>query len=276
MEWHNKFANQLRSMNFKPSKADPDLWMSEKDSHYEYITVFVDDLLIFLKNPQEIIDILINKFKYQLKGVGKPEYFNGADMHYDPGSNEWEMSAHTYIKSVCEKIEKVMDVTIKNYGSPMETGDYPEIDESDLLTQEDIAMYQMLIGCAQWAITLGRFDIQYATNTMARFGPFPRVGHVRRMLRLFGYLKYHPKHRIKFDSGEPNYKGLNFLEHDWDTYYPDCQEDVPDDAPTAYVHEMYMTVYIDASHGCDLLTRRSVTGILLCLNKTPIKWYSKR
>jgi hypothetical protein len=37
-----------------------------------------------------------------------------------------------------------------------------------------------------------------------------------------------------------------------------------------------ITAYVDASHGCDLITRRSVTGILLCVNKTPVKWYCKR
>jgi hypothetical protein len=46
--------------------------------------------------------------------------------------------------------------------------------------------------------------------------------------------------------------------------------------PEPVTPEVYITCYVDASHGCDLVTRRSVTGILLCINKTPIKWYSKR
>ena len=39
---------------------------------------------------------------------------------------------------------------------------------------------------------------------------------------------------------------------------------------------MRMSGFFDASHGSCLLTRRSVTGIILFLNNTPIKWYSKR
>ena len=77
------------------------------------------------------------------------------------------------------KIEKLLEVKLKNYGSPMEVGDHPELDESDLLYGKDISIYQMLLGCAQWAIRLGRFDIQYATNTLARYGTMPRLGHYR-------------------------------------------------------------------------------------------------
>jgi hypothetical protein len=37
-----------------------------------------------------------------------------------------------------------------------------------------------------------------------------------------------------------------------------------------------MTVYVDADHAYDLVTRRSITGILVMLNNTPIRWVSKR
>ena len=37
-----------------------------------------------------------------------------------------------------------------------------------------------------------------------------------------------------------------------------------------------LTCYVDADHARDMVTRRSVTGILVLLNNTPISWYSKR
>ena len=115
-------------------------------------------------------------------------------MGINPESGYWQMSAKTYIKNTCEKIEGLFDVKLKNYGSPMETGDHPEIDESDLLDPEETTKYQMLVGCAQWAVSLGRYDIQYATNLMARFAHCPREGHMKRMFRIFGYLKHHAKY----------------------------------------------------------------------------------
>jgi hypothetical protein len=37
-----------------------------------------------------------------------------------------------------------------------------------------------------------------------------------------------------------------------------------------------MTVYVNADHAHDLVTRRSITGILVMPNNTPIRWISKR
>ena len=58
--WHDKFFDILHDMGFKPSKADPDIWMkSSKDgSHYEYIAVYVDDLAICMKDPKAFCDTL--------------------------------------------------------------------------------------------------------------------------------------------------------------------------------------------------------------------------
>jgi hypothetical protein len=37
-----------------------------------------------------------------------------------------------------------------------------------------------------------------------------------------------------------------------------------------------MIVYVDAGHEHDLVTRRSITGILVMQNNTPTRWISKR
>ena len=52
--------------------------MKDCTTHWECICAWVDDLLVFGKNPMELVKEL--KKKFTLKGVGKPEYFLGADM----------------------------------------------------------------------------------------------------------------------------------------------------------------------------------------------------
>jgi hypothetical protein len=37
-----------------------------------------------------------------------------------------------------------------------------------------------------------------------------------------------------------------------------------------------MTIFVDADDACDLVTRRSITGTLVMLNITPIRWVSTR
>ena len=46
--------------------------------------------------------------------------------------------------------------------------------------------------------------------------------------------------------------------------------------PKSMSNEAHITVYVDASQACDLVTRRSVTGIIIFINTTSVKWYSKR
>ena len=71
-------------MNFAPSKADPDVWMRCNGDVYEYIAVYVDDLAIAAMNPKVIVDVLVNKYKYKLKGVGPIKFHLGCDFARDP------------------------------------------------------------------------------------------------------------------------------------------------------------------------------------------------
>ena len=91
----------------------------------------------------------------------------------------------------------------------------PEIASTDILPGET-RLYK------KWAVLLAQFDVQYAVNTMACFAVKPREGHLKRMLRVFRYLKYHQKGRIKIDTDLPNYDGLEFMQYDWMEHYPDA------------------------------------------------------
>ena len=276
--WHQKLSDTLRAMGFVPSKADYDLWMRACVDHYEYIAVIVDDLLVFSKDPSTVIGPLKEIYNFELKGVGEPEYYSGADMKFNKETGNWEMAARTYVASICDKIEKLFECKLKRYGAPMAADDHPEMDDSDFLTGNEITRYQMLIGSAQWAVTLGRFDIQYAVNTMARYSSQPREGHEKRMLHVFGYLNSHLKGaRLAFDPSDPNLEDFEFVNNDWGNLYDYAEEDIDPDTPEPLSgKEIIQTVMVDASHASDLLTRRSVTAMIVFLGQTPIKWYSKR
>jgi hypothetical protein len=42
-------------------------------------------------------------------------------------------------------------------------------------------------------------------------------------------------------------------------FYPDASEEIPKDLPPEKVPRVRMTVYVDADHAHDLVTRRSIT-----------------
>ena len=277
--FHESLSDTLLSMGFRPSRANADLWMKECDNHYEYVIRYVDDLLIFSRSPATIVDKL--REVYNLKGGSTPDYFLGADIksYTDKNGNiHRAISAHTYIQNICAKIETLTKSPLKSYDSPMAPSDHPELDDSSLVDPEDHGIFRMLIGSAQWVISLGRLDIMYAVSVLSRYCNAPRYGHLSRALRIFGYLKAHAKLSIIIDASDhivPNMKTpLNNV--NWDEQYPGVREELPPDAPLPKGKPLKITCYSDSDHAGDLVTRRSTTGILLFVNNTPIKWYSKR
>ena len=51
--------------------------------------------------------------------------------------------------------------------SPLEEGDHPELDSSEFLEEIGIQQYQSLVWSLQWAITIGRWDVQTAVMTLS-------------------------------------------------------------------------------------------------------------
>jgi hypothetical protein len=277
--FHEHLSNKLKSMGYLPTRADPDLWFKDVGTHYEYIARYVDDIIAFGKNPLDTINEI--KRDYILKGIGRPEYYLGGDVVELNGT--WKkhkvkhaLSAKTYAANVVEKFETLLGTTFRSYNSPMDKEYHPEGDESDLLGPRDASVYRGLIGSANWMITLGRFDIAYATNSMARFGMAPRKGHMKAMHRLFGYVKAHPNGQIIVDANFMDWSDYQCDDHEWDEFYPDATEELPPNMPEPKGKAIRLTVFKDADHAHDIVTRRSVTGILMFANNMPIEWISKR
>ena len=126
---------------------------------------------------------------------------------------------------------------------------------------------------------MGRFDIAYTANTFSRFSNEPRLGHLKGMIRVFGYLKRYDKGKILIDPNYPNHELYESENYDnWKEFYPEAEEMLPDenDKIEYLGPPVRITAYKDSDHAHDLVTRRSVTGILLFVNNTPVKWITKR
>ena len=65
-------------------------------------------------------------------------------------------------------------------------------------------------------------------------------------------------------------------DQNWIEFYPDACEEIPHDMPEPQGKLGKITVYVDADHASDKVTRRSVTGIILLLNNTPLVWVCKK
>ena len=59
-------------------------------------------------------------------------------------------------------------------------------------------------------------------------------------------------------------------------HYRNACEQILDDMPEPLGRSVATTVYVDASHATNKMTRGSHSGYVLFVNKAPISWYSKR
>jgi hypothetical protein len=274
--WHERFAETLRLEGFAPCRADPDLWMRDAGDVYEYICVYVDDLLVMMKKPQEFMDRLMKVHDYKLKGVGPPSYHLGANYYRDPDGT-LVMGAKDYVNKILTNYERTFQEKPRTVTQPMETNDHPEVDTSDLLDKEDITKYQGLIGELQWAISLGRFDITQAVVSLSRFRVAPRKGHLDRAKRVYGYLKKYPEGSIRFRTKIPLLQAPEHKDFDWaHSVYGSEPEEVPLDLPTPKGKPVRSISFVDANLYHCLVTGRACTGILHFVNQTPVEWFSKR
>ena len=104
--FYEALAHTLKKEGFVPSKADPDLWMRPAGSCYEYVCVYMDNLLVVIKEPETFFPNLEKKQGYKLKGVGDPEYHLGGNFGRDPdGTLFW--GAKTYIEKSLKAYERI-------------------------------------------------------------------------------------------------------------------------------------------------------------------------
>jgi hypothetical protein len=122
------------------SKHDPDLWMVDKSSHYEYLATYVDDILIWIKDPRAVKKSL--EKTYMLKSVGIPDYYLGWNAEFLGES--WKnqglglaLSAKIYIQDVIPKFEVLFGKEFKPIKTPMSEGYHPGVDDSTLCTGDD-------------------------------------------------------------------------------------------------------------------------------------------
>jgi hypothetical protein len=110
------------------------------------------------------------------------------------------------------------------------------------------------------------------------FSAAPRTHHLELAFHLFGYLKKNPNRRIVLDSRPlivDDELKKNSLHPDFLEDYPDASEDIDPSLPAPHGSELTTSVFFDADHAHDHVTRRSISGIIVFVGSTPVLWQSK-
>jgi hypothetical protein len=277
--WYAHFADSLRGIGFTQTRYDKDVWirLNEKGDCYDYVCTHVDDFMIVGRDPQAVMDMI--QAIYAVKSIGPPDYYLGNDYKKDR-KGRWCIGCKKYLVEAIKRVERMFG-SLNKYSNPMETGDHPELDESEVMNDDGHRKFQMLMGILVWVVTIGRIDVAHSTSSLSRFTACPREGHLDRALRVFGYLKKRPNRRVVVDSRDPIYRGgedavdLDFTKVLADNY-PDAVEEIDVNLPKPLIDEMEITVFVDSDHAHDKVSRRSITGIIIFVGRTPVVYSSKR
>jgi hypothetical protein len=138
--FHEHLSESLLRLGFKKTKLDPDLWMVDKSSHYEYYATYVNGILIWSKDLMAVIKPL--EKTYMLKSVGIPEYYLCRSIEFlgEAWKNQGlrlALSAKTYIQNVIPIFECLFGNDFKPIKTPMSEGYHSQIDDSPLCTEDD-------------------------------------------------------------------------------------------------------------------------------------------
>jgi hypothetical protein len=287
--YRNHFASNLRELNFRSCLADPDVWLrhgrrQNGEEYYEYLLVYVDDLLALSEQPQAILDDINSYFKLKPGSVGSPNLYLGAKLSKTTLPNgvvAWCNSSHRYVQEAIRNTEKYIQLhgakmLRKKTPSPMDSNYRPELDVSALLSPERANYYQSQLGILRWIVELGQIDIATEVSMLAAHNALPREGHLAAVFQVYSYLKTCPNARLIFDPTYSDIDYESFPQENWTEFYGDVHEALPPNAPPALGKPVKICCFADTDHAGDKITRCSRSGILILLNNAPIVWYTKK
>jgi hypothetical protein len=276
-------------MGYKPTHADPDVWIRpatkpDGEEYYEYVLVYVDDILCMSHKPHATMEEIAITFKWKGDAVAPPETYLGAKLAKKElnGKDVWTMTSVEYVKAAVDSVEEKLAKEGRKLPSkaktPTSTSVAPELDDSPELDAEGTQYYQEMMGMLRWAIELGRVDINLEVAQYSTYQASPRRGHNEQVLHIFAFLKGKPKLTLYFDPAPARLDPEIFKDNagEFREQYRDAKEEMPHKMPAPRGRPIKITAFVDASHAANKVTRRSHTGFIIFINRAPVIWYSKR
>jgi hypothetical protein len=106
-------AKKLDEMGFKLSIADPDVWLrpaskADGEEYYEYILMYVDNILAISASPMPIMEDIQRMVKFKNDAIAEPSNYLGARLHCKNinGIDCWSITSVDYVKAAVETVEE--------------------------------------------------------------------------------------------------------------------------------------------------------------------------
>ncbi|GJW06676.1 putative RNA-directed DNA polymerase [Tanacetum coccineum] len=238
-QWNHKLYDTLLEAGFEQSKNDHSLYIKNDNNVSLFLLVYVDDLVITGNSEVEIhkFKTFLNK-RFKMKDLGELKYFLGIEV----------LKTKT---GLCLNQRKYCLELLHEFGllacRPVLTPLPENIVLAHKETKDDkylknITSYQKLVGKLIY-LCMTRPDISYSVHCLSQHMHAPLQSHFNLALRLLRYLKLAPGSGIDFSKNNSGIQVVAYSDSDW----AKCP-----------------------------MTRRSVSGYCVFVNKNLVSWKSKK
>ena len=112
--WQQMLSDSIKKMGFTRSKGNPDLYYKPQvkpdgTKYYDYLLVYVDDILCLSHDMKAIMDELASRYCLKCGSVSPPERYLGADTKItkaNSGLECWAMSSDSYGQEAVKVVEQ--------------------------------------------------------------------------------------------------------------------------------------------------------------------------
>ncbi|KAG6438777.1 hypothetical protein O3G_MSEX000215 [Manduca sexta] len=242
--WNTKFNNFMLKENFVRSQNDPCLYMKHMDKNYIYVMLFVDDLLYFGSNKEQVDsfkNVICDNFK--MKDLGLASYYLGINIKQDLKNYITVINQKKYLYKLLTKYQML---NCKTVSTPIEQNFNFELlnrEKSESLEIEKSC--RSLIGSLLYA-TCTRPDLSVAVGFLSRYVHCASLALFKCLKRVLRYISGTIDLSLTYkcdNIGQNVCKLQGFSDSDW---------------------------------AGDILDRKSTSGQIFYIFECPISWCSKK
>lgn len=196
--WYTTLSDTLKALGWEPCPHDRCLFKRRVGLAWEYIAVYVDDLLMCAVDESRIEAIKGEiKGKFACKDLGEVKFLLGIAVERSQG--QIRLNQKAYITSLAEKhsVEVNRSKVPRKYKTPLPANvKLPKAAVSP--TMELRSEYRELIGSLLHIARSTRPDISLAVGLLARHLDSPSFDHLKYAKRVVGYLLSTKDHVLVF------------------------------------------------------------------------------
>ena len=217
--WYQSINELLNKLGWKATQVDPCFYTKvTKTGNKMFMSLYVDDSGIAYKKCDEaewIADKTAISEVYKIKDIGDMHWILNMKVTRDREKRTITLSQEAYINGMLEKFK------LKH----AESVDNPELVkslniESEMLNEEDHAIYRSLVGGLLYAAITTRMDIAHSVGQLSRYLARPTLQHLLAARHTLKYLKGTSKLGLKLGTHQDlkdveNKKSIASIENEW-------------------------------------------------------------